>query len=188
MLSDDTTAEPIDFWELRPGQIRRTGMPIMQEHHRRGAQIFLAAGLLLTSACGSEPFGASPGDGGTVGTEATETIVDPRRGAPLRADADPWPEKFDDVVPEVWYQLDWGINDCTSNIFWLPGQGPNDPGDLVFSEKIPTDWTEFIDKPVKSGVGRINSDGELEYTADGVDDVAIWEPRSASELGPFLCD
>ncbi len=71
---------------------------------------------------------------------------------------------------------------------WLPGQGPNQPGEVVFVRKEPTDASGFIGVPHTSGVGRINESGELEYTADGVDEIRTWVPTPAIEFGSFLCD
>lgn len=158
--------------------------------------------LLATAACGSGPGIASDGSPqsatdqiSTTTTETTSTTAtsDLRLGAPLRADADPWPENYADIEPGHWYQLDFLYFLVCGPTYFLGL--PSEPPDTVFQAKtwhssdVASNATEDPNGDV-SGVGRINVDGDLEFTIDEASDVARFEavPRSNFTERDLACD
>ncbi len=121
---------------------------------------------------------------------STQITGDPRRGAPDRADAEPWPEVWGDVEAGVWYQLDFGMTSGCGPYFLVPGQSRTSPNEVVFVADDYYNRSKLKQVAHAQGVGRINAGGDLEYTVDGVQDVVVWTAVPGDEFadGDLFCD
>ena len=147
-----------------------------------------AVALLLTaSSCGASSDALA--NGTTTEATASSTVSsapptastpapDERFGAPDRSQAEPWPEKFEDVTPGQWYRLDF-MDHLWCGPDYFRGV-PDAPRETVF--RAATWYTsDVVQKAIETeqgsllGVGRLTLEGDLEFTVDGATDVALFE-------------